>query len=437
MARGGEQVRSTERDVNSLTRRVERLERARPALGNQLPRPLGGAWLFNAAIDPILTGAIPSEHLYPNLATLVEYEDWDDEHQFNIAMIDRPGTPCVDASAVTTPGPFCLQGLGPTGGRLAGSNSGDRPEWDVRSTITVGTTTKGATIAGVRISKGTTGLLTQLFSGDVHFDNTVIDCTATSTRRIESPCTGFCTAVDSVFDSAIFAAGAVLIGCHYQVNVSADYTVTSSDLLWRGGSISSGGSSVVLTFGGTDTYISVARHNDAFETSGGTCTLSFVGTSDRMFCEMYGMNNTWNITVGANPHNVTVLGNYNNITVSGNASDRARKIDATHDAVADITGPAKIDLASGTNAARVIIRGDGVKGDVQISGTPTPAIDFIGADYCYINAALNASSAAGKPYAIDAGSADSILIWTGLNSGWTTGGTNASGTTVVKDHTNI
>jgi hypothetical protein len=82
----------------------------------------------------------------------------------------------------------------------------------------------------------------------------------------------------------------------------------------------------------------------------------------------------------------------------------------------------------------VIIGGSRVQAEIEFAatvGNTTGGLQLVSATDCYVRVTATGGGGSSKPYAIDAGSARNIVIFTGSNSGWGVAGTNASATTLV------
>lgn len=89
------------------------LERDFEHLRLLLPDPPGN--IYDAIIDPRLTKPDPANHTYPNLTTLVQFEDWDTTYAFHVG-VHQPGTPrIVEPSTIDIRGrgDIYLHGIGP------------------------------------------------------------------------------------------------------------------------------------------------------------------------------------------------------------------------------------------------------------------------------------------------------------------------------------
>jgi hypothetical protein len=114
-----------------------------------------------------------------------------------------------------------------------------------------------------------------------------------------------------------------------------------------------------------------------------------------------------------------------------------RKLDCTCENIADLSGPRLIGtVRTRSTAGRIICRGSSIHlrcaGTISSSGT---FLDLIGCDDSFITAQADGAAGTSKPYAVDANSDRTIVIFAGSRvaaaPGFGAAGTNASATTRV------
>lgn len=210
---------------------------------------LGGIAIFEAVIDPTLAAAEPTIHAYPNLTTLLATEVWPATHVFVIGVRPALTTSIKEPASVTLvpPGPLALVAMAQTGPiweNIAAANA--RQRWDLNGcTVTVPANTV-ITLKDIELANSAAGSIVP-FTGFLHMENCRVQGSAGdgATTKISSPATSTVTAINTLFESCVFAANAFCWDCHLLWALSSDGTFNPSGhlLVWDGGTIAAAPSS--------------------------------------------------------------------------------------------------------------------------------------------------------------------------------------------------
>lgn len=121
-------------------------------------------------------------------------------------------------------------------------------------------------------------------------------------------------------------------------------------------------------------------------------------------------------------------GGFNTLTLTGSHLSLRINADGAGGGLWNISGPADIH-ATASGAGRFQLRGEGISGSIaadNLTGSTT-LLDFIGCDRSNLSIAADPTGSTRKSYAFDASSDRNVLVFHGLDSGWTAGtdaGTN-------------
>lgn len=396
--------------------------------------PLSG---YDAIVDGSLSSSVPSEHLYKNFTDLIALDS-------NVGSLETIVIGCVfdsttseqttilETGAVTFPHHAVIEAIARPD--VVKSNH-TQVTWDANghqiSTFSGDGSPKNISIRGMTLRSGST--ITS-FITNVNLV-TLQECFvagAPSVSTITSPCTGPLIAWDTNFESQAFGSSAYLFDCHYAQGQTTNFTLTTNDLIWIGGTYTCATSSgaVTVTIGTTNTKIYIDWVYDPGSQFAGTTT-SVVptfqpnSTTVPVLIRMKGVGSNPNLTVPSTVGPLYVEGDFGTVTYSANTAPNVRRFTGTIKGVGDFSGPCNVDVSMRSGfSGGVIFRGAGCRGEVAGTTTGTPYIQFISATDSLVSAAFKPDVGA-RPYSIDSGSARVILVIGGSLTGWIASGTNS------------
>lgn len=390
---------------------------------------VGAASTFNATIDSAQTVADPTNHIYPNLASLVANESWSNTFVFHAYMVNRPDSPVIETGAITLPGPIVIEGPGV--GTQADSNYftlsstvGGRALWDIQG-ATITNSVGMCHIKNITMFRSTAGTQTQIFSDHLVMENSFFNGLFSGATKIAKPNGGVHWGINSAYSGVPqFASNTFLQDCHLGVSAGSNFTLCSSDLVWLGGTIElvNAGAAFTMTIGGNAVIRWTRDHlNTVFSsTVSGDIPIALTTAKSVSIENFQKTGNSIALTVPAGMSQLYLRGFWGNTTIGAAASTSAAvDVDITCQGTADFTGPGNFKVAlHGNNAA--IMRGNGILGEVtgdyraiiNLAGTKLQLIGCINSN---IRACLVATGATigGQAYTIDAASGPGILTQSG------------------------
>lgn len=412
----------------------------------------GSATLFDAVIDGSATSNNSTTHTYMNLAGLVAGETaWGPTKLMVVAVLGRNGTPSVDTASVTMPGPLALIGGGQTGPYIAGVPVSAtallpaRPQIDLHGNVSI-LSAYPVTLDGVELCN------LQAASTSAFFGAGVTVYARSTTFMGEGPVDQVST-VTSFGGQTLHAqdcdfygvfpmpsSSAVLFNCGLGWGGMANQNVNGTQqLVWIGGYLAGiNWAGTQLNFSGSSaSYIDWAYDN----------TTSYSGQAGQPSPLILGYNSTGvhylrtrssvvlrTLTVAAaNGDFICDIDACQNMVVSGNTNSAQRRIRG-HFAggstpVLDVTGPAVLDVTTGTSANdRIILRGKDVRAQINalgLTGSVDGILKMVGLTDSFVILDAPNGAAGGKTHSFDAASTRNILILSGSNSGYTVPGTDA------------
>jgi hypothetical protein len=401
---------------------------------------------FNATIDSAQTVADPTNHVYPNLASLVANESWTNTFVFHVYMVDRPDNPVVETAATSLPGPIVIEGPGAGTQGTAGwftenVTSGGRAIWDFQGAVI--TSTDMVHLKNITLTRTTAGAQTRFFaSAPLVLENCLWLGIVGGAWHVAQPGNGLIWAVDSAFVGAIqFSNKAALFNCHMAVSNSAGFTLNTQPLLWLGGSMILGVGALPgnLTIG-ANAVIVLSRYEGApvFDTLvGGNIPISVSASTHFYMVNEQLEGNNVNVSALGGTNNLWLYGQFGDVTTSTPANTSNTKLDVLITGTLDVTGAADVDCSLQGTSARSIFRGLGVQARVHcqprsggiLAGTMVSLIDC---DQSLFTITGNGTGTTGtlKLYSIDAASTNNVVVVSGETT-FPAASTNASASTLV------
>ena len=426
----------------------------------------GGGGLFNATVDAGLTVSDPATHSYVNFTDLVASETWGASDLFVIGIVGRGNDAVLQTSAVSLPGPTAIVGMGYQGttGPGGGANSTQSdasPSIDLRGLMTVN---GSLTLDNVTVyNNDTSGSITAFFAtgGNPYFFRGATISGQSVSGGIAQRCNGINSggnpkifAWDTTFISLTpntgGAGSSFLFDCVYIYGSSTTFSVTGSGVFfWDGGMfgvISPTGPPTMTLGGSKDHFVRLTGSpSTAWGTASGggaSNTDVTVSTTGRAFLHFGSPDSVRFVTVNATAGDTVIEGYCRRLTSSNSALTQrkfnvavAHQVSGTTDSL-NLSGPTqcRATIAATTGTPQVIIGGSKVQAEIEVAttmGNTTGALQLVSATDCFIRMTATGVGGSSKPYAIDAGSARNVVIFTGSLSGFGVAGTNSSTTTLV------
>lgn len=423
--------------IRMMGRFVADRDRALEDFLNSLPSPSagGGPFFFDAIVDVLQVTPDPVNHIYPTLAAAIAAESppADTREMLNIgfkATWAATGDIVEPASTVFGTGSalafIALFGIGMENEQIW--DTGDMgPEWDVNGSYFA--TNIGVAMYGIALrNDGPT--VARFADNDLYLEHCTVD------NADDGAGTGGFTALTDTLGGHNFSAvncglrnvvmnapNVHLIDTHvvyssYAGAPAARLTIGVGSFYMDGGSIMSAAGPIVLA--GVEAWMRTVARIDPTNGSGTVVAWSVSSTAGTTYLDIVPENDLSggyrpDVTVDADAGDTTIAGKWRRIVVNGNNNLKIRNISGISvNGYVDVTGPATLDLDVEFHdfaAPPVTLRGDGVRAFLSVSGGDTPTLDCVGLTNSLVVADLdNPYGLATKAYAIDAGSANCVLV---------------------------